>query len=346
MNPGGGKARKFVYALLLIVFVFLVVEAFSRVEWSLRSEVPFFSPNVHFYYPELRRISEPADRDEKGVRVLLLGGSVLHEDWGNIPRVLEERLSRAFRREVWIENLAMPGHTSLDSYYKYRRLSRESFDLVVLYHGINELRLNNCPSGVFRADYGHYSWYRVINRFEAHPGLPNCATLYSLTYRFFRLDEKLISPENYIPRDRPEEEMTAFGGEVKTVGPFETNFTRILDLAREKGEPVLLMKFSYYLAPGYTLEKFEDRALDYCLHSCPVEIWGAPLHILAGLEAHNGIIEELARTHAGSVLFVDQQRAMPKDGEHFNDICHLSQKGSGVFVENIMRALPAGVFAD
>lgn len=339
------RKKKAVFSIILIALLMAFLELFCRIEWSLRSEVPFFSGNLYFYYPELKPLTGDRSEEEAGFEILLLGGSVLHEDWGNIPRALKERIARVAGKDVRLYNLARPGHTSLDSYYKYKRLGARTFDLVVLYHGINELRLNNCPPGVYRPDYGHYSWYRIINRFEGHPRWPDLASHYALSYRFIRLHEKLIDPGSYIPRDRPAQDMMRFGGDIKTAGAFETNIKRIIGLARDRKEPLALMTFSYHLDEKYSLEKFENGSLDYCLHSCPVEIWGTPANIVSGLEVHNRIIRDIESQSPGGTVFVDQEGLIPKNGIHFNDICHLTHIGCSAFAENILRALPRGILA-
>ena len=335
------RTKRILTGLACGLLAFVILETICRTEWSLRSETPFFSPNVYFYYPELGPVQEADTDPDQGMDVLLLGGSVLHEDWGTIPQALREKLTLAAGREVRVHNLAKPGHTSLDSFYKYRRLEGKSFDLVLFYHGINELRLNNCPGGVFRPDYGHASWYRVINRFEDRGRRPDLALLYALTYRFVRLHEKVIAPEAYVPRERPDPKAMRFGGEIKTVSSFRSNLEGILPLAGKRGEPVALLTFCYHLPQDYTLERFQAGTLDYCLHHCPVEIWGMPEHIRKGLDAHNRAIRDARGRFGGDVIFVDQALHMPRDKEHFNDICHLTHDGCAAFTENIVRAWKA-----
>jgi hypothetical protein len=321
---------------LLLLFV---LEGISRLEWSFRSDTSFFSPNVSFYYPELPQRQGAKGAGNDGIlQVLLLGGSVLHPDWGNIPEALEEKLSLACNRKVRILNLAMPGHTTLDSVHKHRRLEGRRFDLIMCYHGINELRLNNCPGDMFRRDYSHYSWYRVINFFEGNPGVPDLAFLFSLGYRMVRLHEKLGSPPRYIPRDRPSEAMMEHGGDIKTASPFKDNMERIHRMARNAGAPLVLMTFAFHLPPDYSLEAFEARSLDYCLHSCPVEIWGRPADISRGIKVHNDIIRGLAAGSEG-VVFVDQNARLPGGARYFNDVCHLTQEGGVLFAYNIVNAL-------
>jgi hypothetical protein len=132
--------------------------------------------------------------------------------------------------------------------------------------------------------------------------------------------------------------MVRFGGEIKTVRAFERNLTNLVDLAREREQTVVLMTFCSYLPENYTLERFEERALDYCLHSCAVEIWGAPDHVVKGLKAHNRIIRGLQARFQG-VRLVDQEGRMPRGRDHFNDICHLTQRGCDRFAANVVRGV-------
>ena len=105
-------------------------------------------------------------------------------------------------------------------------------------------------------------------------------------------------------------------------------------MAREKKEPVIVMSFAFYVPGDYSFEKFEKKSLDYCLFDSPIEIWGTPENVIAGITVHNEIIREVA---AGSdqVRFVDQNGLIPKNGLYFNDICHLTEKGCERFVDNL-----------
>lgn len=318
--------------------LFLVVEGVSRLEWSLRSNTSFFSPNVAFYYPELPRGEKAVAPNKEGsLEVLVLGGSVLHPDWGSIPQALLEKLTSASGKKVKVRNMAMPGHTTLDSFYKLRRLVDRRFDLIICYHGINELRLNNCPEQMYQQDYSHYSWYRVVNFFENRPNIPDLACLFSFGYRLVRLHEKIGSPPRYIPRDSPSEDMMRYGGYIKTAVSFRENMENILELAREGQSPLVLMTFAFHLPSDYSLEAFQARSLDYCLHSCAAEIWAKPEHLAEGLRVHNDIIRDLA-SRSNDVIFVDQYTQIPQCARHFNDVCHLTQEGSIRFVENLLKA--------
>ena len=333
------RKKRVFFAILSVCFFILIIEIVSRVEWSFRKDVPFFSPNTYFYYPELRNVERKnLTKEDKSFDILLLGGSAFHEKWGNISRLLLEKMTYATKGRIRVHNLSKAGHTSLDSYYKYRRLSNKKFDLILFYHGINDLRLNNCPSSIYQSDYSHSTWYKVINLFERHGKISNIALLYSLYYRITKMEEKLSSPPKYLSSKQQKQEWMKYGNTIKSAKSFRNNLKRILDIATEKQENVIIMTFCFYVPKDYSPERFENGTLDYNLHDSPIEIWGIPKNIIAGITAQNEIIKDFAG-RSDIVTFIDQNSLLPKNGLYFNDICHLTQKGCEKFVDNIMNRI-------
>lgn len=342
--------RRIIIVFVYILFLCLFLEIISRTEWAIRRDVSFFSPATYFYYPELKDVAQTDINKNDGIfDILLLGGSVLTDEWGNISKLLEEGISYATKKKVRVHNLAKSAQTTLDSYYKYSHLEDKSFDLVIVYQGINDVRLNNCPPWVYKEDYSHYAWYKVINLFEEHPGLGNVASLFSLYYRFIRIQEKIGSPPKYISRKMPYKEWLKYGNQIKTASAFKKNIGKILDIAKHKGEPVLLMSFCYYSPTDYSLERFMHWEVDYTLFGAPTEIWGIPKNVIKGMDVHNDIIRAFDG-HPGKTTYVDQKASFPRRGEYFNDICHFTQKGCEKFVNgilppilDILRGSPDGI---
>jgi hypothetical protein len=326
--------------LIYLLFLLVLAESAARAFWKTRG-VPFFQTHKSIYlsfYPEVGRVERELRRDDRDCfDILMLGGSVLHKDYGDIEHVLRERLIRATRKCVRIHNLSAAAQTSLDSYYKYRHLSGQSFDLVLIYHGINELRANNCPSSMFRDDYSHLSWYRLINDFEDGLRLRWFVLPYTVKFVILKGVERMGWSSSR-PTHRPEPASLDFGCDVKTASPFGRNLEGILRVASERREPVLLMSFALYIPEDYTEKRFENRSLDYTSHMYPVELWGKAPCVAAGIAAHNRVIAELARQTDG-VLFVDQDALIPKEGLYFNDACHLTHEGCERFVDSILARI-------
>ena len=160
-------------SLVLVGLMATVVltEAASRIFWKLQYGIPLLRPVtlLNALYPELWQLGwKAADvRGQNAVRILLLGGSVMHPAWGNVEQELRERLTIRLGQAVVVFNMAEIGHTSRDSYVKYRTLAGQRFDMVVFYHGINEARANNVPPAMFRSDYSHYAWYDRVNALQS-----------------------------------------------------------------------------------------------------------------------------------------------------------------------------------
>jgi len=141
----------------------------------------------------------------------------------------------------------------------------------------------------------------------------------------------------YVPRNRPNHAWTRHGGEIRTAEPFRVNMLEIVDEARRRGETVLLMTFAWHQPDNYSLERFEAKQLDYTEHRHATEIWGEPEHVGRALEAHNRVIRALPA--AAHVLALDVEHAIPKRGEHFDDICHLTRSGERLWIDTMATAV-------
>ncbi len=339
MGPSRWR-RRVVYCTVYVLFLLLLAELGARAFWKTRG-VPFFTAQRRIYrsfYPTLPPLErEPLDEDEEGFDVLMLGGSALHVDYGDIEHVLRERLCRAMGRHVRVHNLSAPAHTSLDSYYKYKHLSDKRFDLVLVYHGINELRANNCPSTRFEADYSHFAWYKLINDFERKAESRWFVFPYTLEFVALKAAGRM-GWSGFLPTHEPDADTLDYGCDVKTVASFRRNLERILTMAAGRGERVLLMTYAFHITPDYSKSRFENHTLDYTVHLFPVELWGKPECVTAGIDAHNEVVKELA-TSSQRVLFVDQDALIPNTSRYFNDVCHLTHEGCERFADSIVQAL-------
>mgnify|MGYP002825210444 CR=1 FL=1 len=113
-----------------------------------------------FYYPKLHSsgvLDVTPGADDDAFDVLLLGASVLEQTTGR----LKEQLQALVDRPVRLFDLSASVHTSRDSVFKLQAIEnqRRAFDLIVVYHGINDARMNCCSPGTFRRDYSHCGWY-------------------------------------------------------------------------------------------------------------------------------------------------------------------------------------------
>jgi len=341
--------RRLLCAAIYGLFLLLLAEGGARLFWFARG-VPFFTAQrrLHLsFYPGLAALEreratprvQSGAPDAECLEVLLLGGSALNNGYGDIEHLLRERLTREIRRCVRVHNLSEPGHTTLDSLYKYEHLADQHFDLVIVYHGINEVRANNCPRDVFRDDYGHFSWYRLINAAEDGSASRWFVLPFTIEFVAVKLADRL-GWSSTLPTHRPDAVSMEYGCAVKTAGPFRANLEGIVKTAAARREPLMLMTFAYYVPVDYTEARFKARALDYTAHLLPIELWGQPACVVAILSAHNEAVRELASRYP-DVLFVDQEAMIPKGGLYFNDICHFTHEGCERFVTDLLdKALP------
>lgn len=327
--------------LLYILYLIILLELTSRTYLSVTHTVPFFQPGnmVYTFFPGLEEIKNtPMTAGDEYFDVLLLGGSVLHPDWGTVGIALKQTLSENMRREVRIHNSAFQGHTSRDSYFKYNHLKDKPFDVVLFYHGINEVRTNNCPPAVFKTDYSHYyHWYSLLKLADEHQELKYITFPYTLRLGWLLLQEKL-NKDNLMAPNKLKPEWLKYGGDIKSEKSFGENLRNIADIAREKGELLMLSTFAFYVPEDYSLRNFRRRVLDYGKHRSAVEIWGKPQHVIAGIVAHNRQVHRIANRYP-EIKFIDLNAKMPRNRQHFDDICHLTPEGALFYSKEVTKAV-------
>jgi len=258
--------------------------------------------------------------------VLLLGGSVLEQ---TVP-ALEQSLRGELDGRLRLYNLARAAHTSRDSYFKLRRLAGKPFDLVIFYDGINDARMNCCPDDVYRDDYRHFSWYDSLETRLAAGTVSVSDILRS------SLNRGTLSFEIAQGRE--------FSNRVKTTKAYRQNIESIADAVDHFDGRLLLMTFAYYLPQNYTSNGFRAHQLGYGRgkYDVGVEVWGTPKGVEAAIQAHNGVMHGIAKQHK-SVIFLDEEKQMPKSGSYFSDPCHLTERGIAAFAVDVLRAVHSDI---
>jgi len=323
--------RRLIFIFVYIVFVCGLVTLAATAYWQIRSS-PATSGRTDeesiwlYYYGELKQSGDydaESSLDDESFDVLLLGASVLEQ----VANELETRLHERLGGNVRVFNLARSAHTSRDSFLKYKQLTSQQFDVVVMYHGINDTRMNCCPQSEFKDDYTHCYWYRGMKRRVAAGRLSLAGLIQD-------------DMQSLIPLGEPEPESLDLGRTIKTGPAFRANLEGVVHGAKDSAQPVLMMTFAYHVPGNYSRTQFEAGRLDYGpgKHQLPIELWGRPDNVARTIDVHNGIVDELASKN-DHVVLVDQHSLMPKDGEHFSDPCHLTEAGVTRFVENMLPAI-------
>lgn len=329
--------RRILFVGVYLLFCWGLLFLGAKMFWWWRAGVPFDQTADIWdsYYPELRRSqvreTHPRHNDDR-FDLLLLGGSVLEPAWGDIEKRLTEKLQSEVGDHFRIYNLGHAAHTSRDSLLKYSHLPDEQFELVIVYDGINDVRLNCCPRALFRDDYRHFAWYNSFQKRLAAGSMSLPAWL---------VDEAQLLNET-LEFNAENEAMLEEGRDVKTVRPLQRNLEEILGTAAVRGDTMLLTTFAYHIPEEYSRERFESGMLKYGdpkgRRPCAAELWGKPAYVIAAIDAQNAAIRTLAAEHRDA-FFVDQRAQMPEDGTLFIDPCHLTDEGCRKFVDNLWPAV-------
>ncbi len=334
MTQSKKRRKRFLKLLFVGMCVLLLLEVSARLFCWYRYDVSPLHPDELLWvmYPGLQAVDGVQITKSDGqFDIALIGASVLQQVYHS--KKLQATLADRYGGQTRLFGFTHGGMTSLDSLFQLQLLEDKPFDLIVLCQSINELRLNNCPDDVFRADYSHLDRLRIYRQRVEGGSFNFALPILREGIRKALVKEpwsESVSSENLA--------MAAHGARIKTGPSLEANLRAIIRLARERETRVILMTFPYYLPPDYTREKYEAARLDYDEETfAPVEYWGLPSNIVKGLEAHNEVIRRVG-TEEG-VVFIDQAARIPQRGDLFRDICHYSEAGTERFVANLLPAI-------
>ena len=329
--------------ITLALITFLLLETSTRVYWKATAKVPFTEPGKIplSFYPELESVSRLNPSAGDGYHdILLLGGSVLNDQWGNVSTELRQLLKNKQIENIRIFNLAIPAHTSRDSLLKYKALKNYRFDQIIFYHGINETRANNIPGHLFKPDYSHFDWYAVVNGMATQDSNTILALPSTIKYLSLLVNNR-FSSDNRAPRHSPKKEWIHHGSDHKSASSIRNNAAEIAKLAAKRGDKLAIATFSLYVPRNYSLERFKAKQLDYQLHLTPLELWGHPNHVITATKAHNNELISMAK-HNKDIQLIRSDKLIPKSANYFNDPCHLTSNGS----LELAKILVHGIYSD
>ena len=317
------------FAFVALLVTVTVVFAPRLLLW-MRTDAPIAGELTEldvwmFFYPELDQTNVVADDDDEAhFDVLFLGGSVLEQVTDVIGP--EDFEPRAGGQPVRIYNLCKSAHTSRDSLLKLRLLKHRQFDLVVVYHGINEVRMNCCTADEFQLDYTHCDWYSSMHRRVRAKKISFGEIVLDATSRL-------------IPLGEPKPERAALGAELKTPPAFRANMREIVEICNRSPEKEIIVgTFALHLPDDYDRERYENGELGYGPgdYRMVAESWGQPDAVRDAVCAHNGVVKELA---AGDGRFTlrDVAAALEPDRSNFCDLCHLTLQGIQRFKSLLIR---------
>ena len=286
--------------VLVVLFVLLLLtgslELLARAYWSFGRGVPVWDMGRiwNAYYPELAVSGverAPTSANHDAFEVLLLGGSTMFLARGALNAQLVPALERQTGRPVHLTNLAWVGRTSLDSRLKYEHVADKRFDLVLVYDGFNDVRMNNCkPGTAFRRDYSHDPRYAELNALARHREIGWFALPFTAEFVASAVCQRLGLAVG------PDKQWSA-NARVETPASFEANLDAIARTAARRGDRLVLMTFAYHLPADYTDEAYLQRRLDYGDVFAPLYLWGERQTVARAVEGHNDAIRRVAARH-------------------------------------------------
>lgn len=329
--------KKLFYCILIIVFL----ELFFRVLINFNSPLKLWSNKINLhakYYKNLSSIKS-YNYDSSKVNILILGGSVVFEDLVSFYRnSTKHSISFCnFKDSKFnVLNLAFPGHTSLDSKYKFDLLKEYNFDYIFIYHGINDARSNNIATFEFNEDYRHIEFYDELYILNRHPEVNYYTSFYIADFICNKL-LKFIGFKSYIPK----EFLSFMKGKDQDIiddffnrechylskNTFYNNIEHIVKESIQRNIQPVLFTYAYYHASNYTLRDFYKSNLDYATNFFPTELYGDPNCIPLAIKKHNNQIVKIAEEYKKDLLFYDFESSLEKSKRYFMDICHLTESG-------------------
>ena len=315
--------------------------------------------DAHSFHPYLQNVARPnhkeqhvnrwgfkgddleLKKDPKTFRVFVFGGSTVH--CGTVPyeqthcRVLEKRLRERYPEyQIEVQNLGAEWHCTEHDVIKLLFFAQDfQPDLVVIFHGINDLvrsfETDFFGEGPYRSDYMHY--YGAVSNL-ARPG--RTASLFinaagghwCSDLRFTQV--RLAGPEGNGVNNM----LTMFFPKARTVEvenwnslpAYERNLRDFIEIAATKNMQVLLAT----QASLYRTDLSED---DQQLLSFPLshQFHGQKASLRSmteGMQRYNDVTRQIARDT--SVHLVDIEQKMPKTTQYLYDDVHYTKDGNSL----------------
>ncbi len=246
-------------------------------------------------------------------RVLLLGESTSFS--ARYVLAVKENLVRALPgRRFLVMSCGKPRYTSNVSRMSFEKNAEVwAPDAVVWYGGINDNIYNSFPWLDALPSVGYFDWRS--RRSSILLGL----------LQYHLVDKALRSVPDFAP-DR-----------IRSRAIYEENLTAMIEEARKRGAAMVLATFAIALPTGdpKLLSRIRDdeRVMRH--------FWGNVGSTVAGVRAHNEIVERLAARFG--LPLARPGETLPRDSAHFGDICHLTVEGNdllgAVIAEAVGRSL-------
>lgn len=244
------------------------------------------------------------------VRVLLLGGSTSFS--ARYVSVVKRTLEAAHPgRRFRVMSCGKPRYTSWVNRANLDRYGDAwAPDVVVYYEGINDNIYNAFPWLDGPPTVGYFDWRT------------RRASVFAQLLRYHLVDKAFRSVPDF--ESRP----------LRSPRIFAENLRSIVAAARCRNAAAVLATFAIALPTSDVALRSRIQAEESLMR----HFWGNVPSTVAGVRAHNGVAEALAKELGVPLAHVAE--SMPHDAAHFSDICHLRDAGNDVLGATIARAIP------
>ncbi len=275
-----------------------------------------------------RRLRGPApapDFPAEGTRILCLGGSTTfgtgcRADSLSYPGQLEARLRGRFPgRPLEVLNGGVPRYRSAESLLNLGRLADLAPDLVLIYHGINDIVW--CDPGAHYADPENVPRERL-----RHERAEEKASV-------FLVQELWRQATGYYPEKY--ERGTGYVHYPEARESFRGNLTRMVEKTRGLGGEAVLLTFATRLRDELSAEE-RQAVVDGPLFQDYFPSYEA---MDEALKAYNGIVREVAE--ATGAPLIELEGLLPSEGRYWTDFCHLSAEGTALMIDRLEEPLAA-----
>jgi hypothetical protein len=345
------KRSKFWFYLCLILVLFASLEIV--IGMTFRFILGIRTPLQLIYKPNYINGFQAGIKKHKAqneFRVLCLGGSTSKQ--AKYPFNMQKMFQKLLPdKKVTVYSAGWPAYTSRDAYYQYRYIyNGYDLDLIVFYEAINELRANNCPLNVYKPDYSHFGFYKYLNRLADNFFWRNSylaavikrlqiKLVHEYTSEYLTKHPEALRTARLIPTGKPIRAWMENGSDIKTEKAYRENVRKIIELALERKQPILLMTFCSCFPPNgqatvpYGVETDTEEGGNRV--PSPMDIYGLSENIKKGIAVHNDVMRELVKRYP--VFFIDQARIFPAKPGYFIDVCHFSDTGIKLFMQDIYQ---------
>jgi lysophospholipase L1-like esterase len=209
-------------------------------------------------------------------------------------------------------------------------------DLVIVWHGINDLYRSCSPPrfsrGVYQADYSHF-WGPTAEMVMKHEQLPDPPPLFSFGESL--LARRLSSFTNALYQDFRKDDPIRLVDvdEFASLAAFERNMRGIIHAVRGDGKRVVFATQPYLYREGLSPEELSN--VKFGKFMCVTSDGEAPnlASMALGMKNFNDATRKIAK-EAG-VPLIELAAALPKTGEYFLDDVHYTEKANAVVARSI-----------